>query len=311
MKIATFGARFFASQIERIEDGFVKLGHELTSDNPDLIYSNDPGDYDKAINLKKSYPNAKLLLNVLDLPPHYIDGSKYDISRYPKINNPNRDFNPLKLKNQLINADKITCICKEVQWQLKNWCFLDSEVIYNPIKDVSWLNLSENEKIRGPHGKKYKYLYVGRANDINKRFDIVARTILLAGDKPKDLAVIGSENPGFGHYYGTQNDQVLNLFYNSVEYFFFPSAFKSIGLPALESIVTKTKTVVCGDDPTTNEFWDGIAVSSNPSDIAEQLKSEEWNNKNQSFIEKYSPIYKKKFSGEQIAKNIIDAYNKS
>ena len=90
------------------------------------------------------HPKAKLIFNVLDLPPHYIDGSKYDISRYPYINNPNRDFNPEKLIIWLQKADIITCICEEVKWQIKNWCGFDSVVIFNPIKDVSFLNLPLN-----------------------------------------------------------------------------------------------------------------------------------------------------------------------
>lgn len=310
MRIATFGAKFFASQIERIEEGFIKLGHDLTYDNPDLIYSNDPGGFDDAIKLKNLNSGAKLLLNVLDLPPHYIDGQKYDISRYPNINNPNRDFDPEKIKEKLKYADKITCICAEVQWQLENWCLLNSEVIYNPIKNVSWLNLPEDRKIKNNLGQNYKYLYVGRANDINKRFDIIYETMKLLGDGPETLAVIGSENPGFGHYFGIQNDKVLNWFYNSVDYFFFPSAFKSIGLPALESIVTKTKTIVTNDDPTTQEFWSKIGISSNPVEIAAKIKDLEWNRRNQEFVNTHSEIYKKKFSGEQIAKNIMEVYNK-
>ncbi len=171
---------------------------------------------------------------------------------------------------------------------------------------MNYFNLQEEHKVKNKYGQHYKYLYVGRANDINKRFRIIYDTMMVLGDKTSDLAVLGSENPGFGDYYGILNDQGLNMFYNSVEYFFFPSAFKSIGLPALESVVTKTKTIVCADDPTTDEFWAEIGVSSNPHEIAVKIKDPVWNKLNQDFVNSKSEEYRQRFSGTSIAQNIIN-----
>jgi len=304
MKIATFGARFFGGQISRIEDGFHQLGHEINFESPDIIFSNDPGFYEEAYNLKQKNPNAKLVFNVLDLPPHYIDGSKYDISRYAHIHNPNRDFNPEKITNWLKKADIITCICAEVQWQIKNWCGFDSIVIHNPIKDVSYKNISYQEKIRNKEGRPYKYLYVGRACDMNKRFRLVYEAIVKLGGNSNSLAIVGSENPGWGDYYGVLEDDILNYFYNSVEYLMFPSAFKSIGLPALEAVVCQTIPIVTNDDPVTKEFWAEIGVDADK--IAESIADPIWNNKAKEFIKKNSEVYKQKFDKVTIANNILN-----
>ena len=308
MKIATFGARFFGGQISRIEEGFIELGHEIEFECPELIFSNDPEFYEQAYELKQKNSNAKLIFNVLDLPPHYMDYNKYDLSRYAHINNPNRDFNIDKLTDWLKKADIITCICAEVQWQINNWCGLDSLVIFNPIKEVSFLNLSDNDKIKNKKGVPYKYLYVGRACDMNKRFDLVRETINKLGDGPDSLAIIGSENPRWGDYYGVLEDDALNYFYNSVDYLMFPSAFKSIGLPALESIVCQTVPIVTNDDPVTKEFWKEIGVDVNK--ISESISSQEWNDKAKLFVKNNSNFFKKRFSKSSIANNILDVYNK-
>tara|TARA_R110001592_G_C13133954_1_gene746794 strand:- start:1220 stop:2155 length:936 start_codon:yes stop_codon:yes gene_type:complete len=309
MNIYCAGAEAYINQIDRIRNGFISLGHQITNiEDADMIYCNDPSSYD--LDFKNKNSKAKIIYNVLDLPPHCIDGDKYDISRYSYIDNPyGRSYDPLDLKEKLKGCDLVTCICEEVQWQLSNWCDLESKVIYNPIKNVSYLNLQDKDKIKNQRGQNYKYLYVGRANDPNKRFHIVAETIMKLGDPVDSLAIVGSENPRWGDYYGVVSDETLNLFYNSVEYFFFPSAFKSVGLPALESIVTKTKTIVCKDDPTSEELWSGIGVDSSPDKIASSLNNPEWNDTCKNFVEKHSAQYKEKFSETSVAKNIIEEYN--
>lgn len=307
MKIYCAGAEGYINQIQRIREGFLELGHEITDiQSADLIYCNDPSVYSDEF--KKINPKAKLIYNVLDLPPHCINHHKYDLSRYPFINVPwNRDFDPLKLKQSLLNADIITCICDEVKWQLKEWCHLDSFVIFNPIKEVSFLNLKIEDKIKNKQNIKYKYLYVGRANDPNKRFNLVYQTMKELNEPPSLLAILGSENPGWGDYYGMVEDRILNLFYNSVDYLFFPSAFKSLGLPALESIVTKTIPIVTNDDPVTKEFWEPIGVD--PTNISSYLLNKDWNIMAKNFVEEKSIEYANKFNKKTIAQNIINTYN--
>ena len=68
MKIAVFGIIPFTDLIKK---GFAKLGHEISNSNPDLIYANDPMGYQDAAFLKMQYPEAQLILNVLDIPWHF------------------------------------------------------------------------------------------------------------------------------------------------------------------------------------------------------------------------------------------------
>jgi glycosyltransferase involved in cell wall biosynthesis len=307
MKIHCAGCEGYINQIQRIREGFLELGCELTNpESADLIYCNDPTVYSPEF--KKNNKKAKIIYNVLDVPPSLMDSTKYDLSKYPPVIVPwEKNFDPLQFRIKLLDADIITCICEEVKWQLKNWCELDSFVIFNPIKDVSWLNLKDEQKIKNKEGKRYKYLYVGRANDPSKRFNLVSKTIQELGDSYSDLAILGPENPKWGHYYGVVEDKMLNLFYNSVDYFFFPSAFKSLGLPALESVVAKTIPIVTNDDPTTKDFWEPIGVD--PNKISSYLLDENWNKLAQNFVEEKSEEYSIKFNKKSIAKNIINIYN--
>jgi len=68
MKIAVFGTIPFS---DLIKEGFQKLGHEISNNNADLIYANDPMGYQDAAFLKMQNPKTQLILNVLDIPWHF------------------------------------------------------------------------------------------------------------------------------------------------------------------------------------------------------------------------------------------------
>ena len=70
IKVSILGADGYTCQIPRIKEGMEALGYILSEESPDLIYSNDPRGYEKALFLKKKYPNAYLILNFLDVPWH-------------------------------------------------------------------------------------------------------------------------------------------------------------------------------------------------------------------------------------------------
>ena len=54
MKLSIFGHLPFSDLIKK---GFEKLGHEITNESPDLIFSNDPLGYQDAVFVKtKSSP---------------------------------------------------------------------------------------------------------------------------------------------------------------------------------------------------------------------------------------------------------------
>ena len=85
------------------EEGFKKLGHTISSENPDLIFSNDPRGYDKSLILKITNPSAILIFNVLDIPWHM-----------PNIEKQTH----LLVKHYLSKADFVTVISFKVQKSL-------------------------------------------------------------------------------------------------------------------------------------------------------------------------------------------------
>ena len=66
IKVCILGSDGYVCQIPWIKEGMLALGHVLSKESPDLIYSNDPRGYDEALLLKKKYPNAYLILNLLN-----------------------------------------------------------------------------------------------------------------------------------------------------------------------------------------------------------------------------------------------------
>ena len=53
IKISIFGADGYTCQMPRIKEAMQSLGHILSEDSPEMIYSNDPTGYEKAMHLKK------------------------------------------------------------------------------------------------------------------------------------------------------------------------------------------------------------------------------------------------------------------
>ena len=51
IKVCILGSDGYVCQIPRIKEGMELLGHKLSDDNPDLIYSNDPKGYEDAVKL--------------------------------------------------------------------------------------------------------------------------------------------------------------------------------------------------------------------------------------------------------------------
>ena len=63
IKVSILGADGYVCQIPRIKEGMEALGHVLSEESPDLIYSNDPRGYEKALLLKKKYPKIAAYLH--------------------------------------------------------------------------------------------------------------------------------------------------------------------------------------------------------------------------------------------------------
>ncbi len=281
------------------------MGHELVPpSSSDLIFCNDPQSYSP--DLRKNNKGAIIIYNVLDYPPHLINPTKYDLSMYSPIrHNWNRDFDVEGLTEKLKQADLITTICDHVTWQVRHFSNLEAHTIFNPIKPIFPLNLHDFQKIKNNKGEPYKYLAVGRLLDVNKRNNLIIPTLRLLDEGPDKLALVGSENIYFGDFYGEVDDEKLNLFFNSVQYLFLLSAFKSLALPAIEAVCAGVIPIVTEDDPVTAELFPGIGVPNTPYGIKECLQSNEWNRKAREFVDNNSLKYREKFSPQQICKNIL------
>lgn len=238
-KYKSFGARFEGQydcgQINRIDQGFNMIDGVLDEINPDFIYCNDGGYYDEAIKFKKEIaPNAKLILNVLDIPSMYI-GINFDLG---------------KMYEQLKQADIVTSISKFVQGQLLHYFNIWSNVIYNPIKDIT-----HEQRKNGIRKYPFRAMMVGRVNDKFKRGNLAIQSLIMAGFQESDVAIVGSENPNWGSYLGIVDDEKLNDLYNSVDFVMMCSSFEGLGLPGLEAMAAGAIPIVCSDMPTVSEFY--------------------------------------------------------
>ena len=281
MKISVFGMLPFSNLIK---EGFTKLGHEISDENPELIYANDPRGYKEAIQIKKKNKEAPLIFNLLDIPWHM----------------PNIQQQTKLLVNQFLNqADFVSVISLKVKKDLSQFFNKKIHIIYNPIKDVYY-----DEKIL----KNNMFLFVGRANDPIKRFDLVRDTLIKIKDGIKKIKVCGAENPNFGNYLGYVSDEELNNLYNSTQFVLLPSKAEGIGLPMIESMICGALPVTCSDNETAKEFLPrDFICAPDPKSMLEHIKKLEHeyaNKRNLAF--KFGKRYKEKFNKSSIAKNILN-----
>ena len=283
MKIAVFGTIPFS---DLIKEGFQKLGHEISNINPDLIFANDPLGYQDAIFLKAQYPKVHLILNVLDIPWHFPNVEK----QYEVL-----------IKRFFNKAEYITTISYKVKKDLVK--FFDKnthdkiQVIYNPTKDVYY-----DENIQ----KSNMFLYVGRANDPIKRFNLIRESLEKIGEE-KNLKICGTENPGFGNYLGHISDKELNELYNSTKYLLLTSKAEGIGLPMIEAMICGSIPIACSDNETASEFLpkDFICEPNSQAIVnkIEELHKEYKVRRELAF--EFGKKYKDKFNKISIAKNIL------
>ena len=287
IKVTILGADGYTCQIPRIKEGMELLGHALSEDSPDLIYSNDPKGYEKALILKEKYPNAYLIFNFLDIPWHIENIQKQT---------------ELLVKNFFLKADAVSVISSKVQKDMAKFYDKKIHVIYNPVKDVYF-----DEKIK----KDNMFLYVGRANDPIKRIKLVHDIIIKIPEGLKNIKICGSENPGFGNYVGVVSDKDLNKLYNSSKFVLLPSKAEGIGLPMIEGMICGTIPVTCSDNLTAKEFSPSEFICE-PNAQAIVNKIEELNKKYSSkrkLALEYGKKYKNQFNKKNIATNIIDIFN--
>jgi hypothetical protein len=269
--------------VSRVEEGLENNGVIFVNENPDLIYKNEDF-FDEAIEFKKTCTNNPFVIfNILDL----------------QVRNPNYDIE--KLKEQLRHANVVTCISHTVKNQIKQYLNIDAEVIYNPIKDISFKNLKRN----------IPFLYVGRANDQNKRFFLI-KDALQKFNGQTGLVICGSENPNFGHYIGIIDDERLNHIYNTSRFVLLPSKFEGLGLSMIEGMIAGAIPITCNDNPTALEFSPKeFTCDPNQQAILDKMMEIHKNySGNQQIALEYGKRYEEIMNKNQVAKNIINIYNK-
>ena len=287
IKVSILGSDGYVCQIPRIKEGMKTLGHVLSEESPDIIYSNDSRGYEKALLLKKKYPKAYLILNFLDIPWHM-----------PNI----QKQTELLVKNFFLKADIITTISFKVKKDISKFYDRKIHVIYNPIKDVYF---DENIK------KNNIFLYVGRVSDPVKRFNLVRESLLKIKDGEKNIKICGLQNPNFGNYLGIIKDQELNKLYNSSKYVLLPSASEGIGLPMIEGMICGTIPITCSDNLTAKEFSPvDFICKPDAQSIVNKLAelNKEYRVKRELAL-KFGKKYKIQFDKKNIAQNIINLFN--
>ena len=287
IKVSILGSDGFTCQIPRIKEGMETLGHEVSLESPDLIYSNDPRGYEKAVLLKKKYPNAYLILNFLDVPWHL-----------PNVEKQTR----ILVKNYFSQADALSVISFKVKNDLAKFYNKKIHVIYNPIKDVYF-----DKKIK----KTNTFLYVGRANDPVKRIKLINDSIIKISKDLENIKICGSENPGFGNYLGVISDKDLNELYNGSKFVLLPSKAEGLGLTMIEGLICGCIPITCSDNLTAKEFSPPEFICDpNPQAIINKIEDLNKNyEENRKLALKFGEKYKLQFNKNSIAKNIIRIFN--
>ena len=287
IKVSILGADGYTCQIPRIKEAMQSLGHILSEKSPDLIYANDPTGYNKAMVLKKKFPNSYLMLNFLDVPWHL-----------PNVDKQTK----LLVEHFLAKADAVTVISFKVKKDLAKFLDRKIEVIYNPIKDVF-----HDKSIK----KNNAFLYVGRANDPIKRIDLVKEGLSKIKNGIKEVKICGSENPGFGKCLGVISDIELNKLYNSSKFVLLPSKAEGIGLPMIEGMICGAIPITCSDNLTAKEFSPSEFICEpNAQSLVNKIEEldKEYESKRKIAL-KMGEKYKIQFDKKNIAKNIIKIFN--
>jgi len=286
LRIKTFGWQSgILGQIGMINDGLTNIGCELVEENPDIVYKNEDF-FDEALDFIKTCKNRPFVIfNVLDLQLH----------------NPN--YNLEKLKSQLIQADKVTCISDTVKEEIKQYLDIDAINISNPMRDITY-----DPTIK----KEIDFAIIGRNSDPNKRAHLFEG--LLWKSSGKSYIVVGSEPlPGAffkSGWVGVLKDKELNEIYNLSKFVICCSKREGLLLTVPEACCGGAIPLIASDMSTCKEWnMPDFVVEPNVESILNKvLEIEKDYTKYQSLARYYGIDFQRKFNKEQIARNILWAY---
>lgn len=304
IKVYLDGAKHISGQVNRIGEGFVELGCELTEfvGEADLIYSNNPSQTrtqivrDKADGKLK--PGAKLIFTVLDVPIHLWGVESFQ-KEIPQII---ADLN---------EADAVCSISEYTRGMVKEKYGFDSTVIYNPIQPI----------YRSPYISRGTFgCSIGRRYDSNKGTSLWLNALQILGVPENQILIVGSESIPWGNYQGVLTDERLNEVYNSCHFSFSCSFVEGLNLPVIESMAAGCIPVILTRMTTreellpSNRFPEYLDIEPDPVSIAKFIARfsqdngarEDLTNR---LISHYNNNLKEKFSGRSVAQKILNLYN--
>lgn len=301
MKVHTGqSSRFHGGQIDRIERGFIELGHEVTPyiSDADLIYQNNPW-FDSVVSDRRRgalKPGSKVIFNVLDIPVHI------------------PDFPVEHLTRQLREADAVTSISQWTADQVREKCGIESWVIYNPIKPVKFDPAKRNQSYP-------RFASIGRRSDPNKHVALWTHALRGLGVPIEEVLLVGNEG-GWGMYAGVLNDENLDTVYNSVDFVLCTGRVEGLNLPVIEAMATRAVPVVVNHLTVLEElfpesrFPEYYRVEPTPVSVAKFLvhlvsdeSGERLSDLKQRLYEHFIAEWQEKTSPAGVARRILNVYN--
>jgi hypothetical protein len=281
-----FGWGGETGQIQRIRQGFEKLGLIESDFSPDFIYSNDVGSHPAAIGMSKMWPNSKLILNVLDIPefllPH---GYSLDNTR-----------------ELLSYADSVTAISEYTQRQVKKFFGLDSKVIFQPCMNVGL----------GNSDKMARYLSVGRRYDRNKLYSVL-QDVFTNGLNPEELVEIGPDHGSIGKYVGVISETELSEYYCGADFSFSIGREEGLNLPVCEAAICGCIPVINSHLTTREEllprdvFPEYNYTETNKESLVKFVREVDVISLSDKLIQYFQSEHKDKFTPVGVAKKILEA----
>jgi len=283
MRIKTFGNRNPLSGLPQLEKAWTEMGHEIVTENPNLLYDAN-GFFSEILEDGIKYPKAVKIGCLLDANPL------------------NKDWGPPEMvRNQLTQLDVAVTISKTAQKQILYRTGVKCDVVGYPIKNLTKLNYP----VRG-----VRMLVVGRIFSENKRLHLIKSTAEAYCGDCEQVLFVGPEKPPFGIYAGLVNEDMLNIIYNSSVYLLGLSSVEGLFLGPLESCVTGTIPILASDNSCVAEL--GLSdFCANPHPVTLANKMKEIDQSFDKYLKKVETLgekFKKQFSAQTVAQNILDLY---
>jgi hypothetical protein len=253
--------------------------------SPDLIYANDIGHWDAALDAHSKFPNSKCILTILDLPFHLpkdcrdqIDMVRQVIRDYPEV--------------------RICTISQKVADDIREHCYYVPFIIHQPIKDIIDLGIPWDQR-------PIEYLIVGRNTDPQKgHYDVTIPCIQQMHGDISSLYTVGEGFQGAQNY-GDVTDEQLNTIYNNSKYVFICGFFDGLGLQLIESQAAGCIPISFHHHPTAKEFIPKELIFESIGDIIKFIDTS-----NKYPIDMFG-LDIDNFRKEKIAQNIINVAKNS